>query len=97
MKQKSLEMVQVTVFFILMKLFLFGLLKTETGAKTAPLVPKLGYLDGWVPKLSSRVTLATSGAGVDCHIIISAPENTFFREKFINRNFVNIFYTRFVL
>ena len=43
-----------------MNLFLFGLRKTETGAKTAPRVPKFGYFDGWVPKLSSRVTLATA-------------------------------------
>ena len=32
-------------------LFLFGLSKTETGAKTAPWVPKLGYFDGRVPNL----------------------------------------------
>jgi len=49
-------------------LFLFGLSKTETGAKTAPRVPKLGYFDGRVPKICSRVTLETSGAGVVCHI-----------------------------
>ena len=63
-EKKLLEMVQVTVFFILMNLFLFSLTKKETGAKTAPRVPKLGYFDGRVPKLSSRLTLATSGASV---------------------------------
>ena len=51
--------------FILMNLFLFE--KTETGAIIAPWVPKLGYYDGRVPKLSSRVSLATSRAGVVCH------------------------------
>ena len=51
-----------------MNLFFFGLLKTETGAKTASRVPKLGYFDGQVPKPSSRVTLATSEAGVVCHV-----------------------------
>ena len=70
MKQKLLEMVQVTVFFILMNLFLSGLSETETDAKTAPRVPKLGYFDRRVPKFSSRVTLATSGAGVACHILV---------------------------
>ena len=67
MKQKLSEIVQVTVLFHT-DLFLFGLSKTEAGAKTAPRVPKLGYYDGRVPKLSSRVTLATSGAGVVCHM-----------------------------
>ena len=38
------------------------------GAKTAPWVPKLGYFDGRVPKVSSWVTLTTSGAGVVRHI-----------------------------
>ena len=47
-------------------LYIFGLSKAETGAKTVPRVPKLGYFDGRVPKLSSRVTLATSGADVVC-------------------------------
>ena len=47
----------------------FGL--TKTGAKTAPRVPKLGYFVGRVPKVSSRVILVTSGAGVVCHISIS--------------------------
>ena len=42
--------------------------KTETGAKTAPRVPKLGYFEGWLPKLSSRVTLVTLGASVVCHM-----------------------------
>ena len=58
MKQKLLEM--VLFCFILMNFFLFGLSKTETGTKTAPRVPKLDYSDGRVPKLSSRVTLATA-------------------------------------
>ena len=49
MKQKLLEMVPVTVLFILI-LGLFGLSKTVTGAKTAPRVPKLGNFDWRVPK-----------------------------------------------
>ena len=61
--------IKLLVCFILINLILFGLSKTETGAKTAPGVPKLGYIDGRVPKLSSRVTLATPGAGVFCHIL----------------------------
>ena len=69
MKQKSLIMVQATVFFHTDE-FIFVLSFTETGAKTAPRVPKLGYLDGWVPKLSSLVTLATSWAGVVCQYTI---------------------------
>ena len=52
--------------FILMNLFLFGLSKTEAGAKTAPRAPKLGYFDRRGPKLSARVTLATLGADVAC-------------------------------
>ena len=31
-------------------------------------MPKLVYFDGQVPKVSSRVTLATLGAGVVCHM-----------------------------
>ena len=31
-------------------------------------MPKLVYFDGQVPKVSSWVTLATSGAGVVCHM-----------------------------
>ena len=54
-----------------MNLFLFGLSKTETAAKNAPPVPKLGYFDRQVPILSSQVTLATSGAGVVSHILNS--------------------------
>ena len=45
---------------LLINIIFFGLTK-KTGAKTAPRVPKLGYFDGRVPKVSSRVTLATSG------------------------------------
>ena len=65
MKQKLLERVQVTVLCHTDE-FIFV---SEPGAKTAPQVPKLGYFDGRVPKLSSRLTLATSGAGVVCHLL----------------------------
>ena len=44
MKQKLLEMVPVTALF-------------HTAFKTAPRVPKLGYINGRVQKLSSLVTL----------------------------------------
>ena len=54
--------------FILMNLFLLSVSKTELGAKTAPQVPNLGYVDGRVPKLNSRATFATSGAGVVRHM-----------------------------
>ena len=53
---------------IMINIIFFGL--TKTGAKTAPRVPKLDYFDGRVPKVSSRVTLATSGAGVVCQMYI---------------------------
>ena len=46
MEQKLLEIVQVTkLCFILVNLFLLGS-KTETGAKTAHRVPKLGTSTG---------------------------------------------------
>ena len=65
MKQKLSEIVQVTVEIVqVTDLFLFGLSKTEAGAKTAPRVPKLGYFNGWVPNLSNSVTLALSWAGL---------------------------------
>ena len=70
MTQKLLEMVQVTVLFHTDKIIVWSF-KKETGAKIAPLVPKLGYFDGQVPKLGSQVTLAASGAGVVRHIFIS--------------------------
>ena len=57
--------------FILMNWFLFGPSKTQTGAKTAPRVPNLGYFDGRVPKFSSRLTLTiqrrTPAWSVICH------------------------------
>ena len=47
----------------------FGLSKTETAAKTAHRVPKLGYKGGRAPQLSAWGTLALlSVAGVVCHI-----------------------------
>ena len=63
-------MVQVTVLFHSGEFIFVGLSKTEMGAKTAPRVPKLGYFNGRVPKLSSRVTLAMLGASVVCQINI---------------------------
>ena len=68
MKQKLLEMVEVTVLFHTDEFIYVWSFKNGTGAKTAPRVQKLGYFDGRVPKLSSRMKLATSGAGVVCHI-----------------------------
>ena len=69
MKQKLLKMVQVTVLFHTNEINFVWSFKNGKSAKTAPRVPKLGYFDGQVPKPSSRVTLATSGAGVVCHIM----------------------------
>ena len=69
MKQKLLEMVQVTILFHTDEYFFFGFSKTKMGAKITSLVPKLGYFDGRVPKLSCRVTLAMSGAGVVGHML----------------------------
>ena len=70
MKQKLFEMVPVIVFFYTDEFILFGFSKTETGAKTAPRLPKLGYFDGRVPKLRSRLTLVTSGADMQGRITI---------------------------
>ena len=53
-------MIQVTV--------LFHTFPRMTAAKTTPRVPKLGYKGGRAPQHSARGTLATSGAGVVCHI-----------------------------
>ena len=62
MKQKLLEMVQVTVLFHAGEfIFVLSFKNGKTGAKTAPRVPQLGYSDGRVPKLSSRVTLKVGG------------------------------------
>ena len=70
MKQKLLEMIQVTVWLHTDHLFLFGFTNTKTGAKTAPRSPKLCYFDGRAPQLSARVTLVPLGAGVVCHVHI---------------------------
>ena len=61
MKQSCWKWFKLLFCFILMNLFLFGLSKTETGAKTW-LLRRAGA------NFSSRVTLATSGAGVVCHM-----------------------------
>ena len=67
MKKKLLEMVQDTVLFYTDEFILVATSKMVTGVKTAPRVPELGYFNGRVPKLSSRVTLATSGTSVVFH------------------------------
>ena len=53
MKQKMLEMIQVTVWLHTDHLFMFGFTKTKTGAKTSPRAPKLCYFDGRAPHLSA--------------------------------------------
>ena len=65
--QEAGEKYESKVVLFLTDDFFFGLSKTETLSK----LPKLGYFDGRVTKLSSRVTLATSEAGVVCHMMIS--------------------------
>ena len=50
--------VAVVVFY-----FFLGLIKTETGANTAPRAPKLGYKGRQAPQFSARGTLATAGGG----------------------------------
>ena len=52
-----------------MNLFLFGLTKTKTGAKTAPWAPQLSYFDGRAPHLSARVNHGTPDVGVIGHIL----------------------------
>ena len=80
MKQKLLEMVQFTLLFCFILMFhtdeFIFVWSFKNGTKTSPRVPKLGYFDGRVPKLSSRVTLATSGAGVVCHISLFVREES---------------------
>ena len=63
---------------------------TKTGAKTAPRV-QLGYFDGRVPKVITRATLATSGAGVVCHICITTINYLlFFIYLLIMTNYVHL-------
>ena len=69
MKQKLLEMIQVTVWLHTDELFMFGFTKTKTGAKTATRAPKLNYFDGRAPQLSVRVNHGTPAAGVIGHIL----------------------------
>ena len=71
MKQKLVEMVQVTVLRHTDE-FIFDRIgfKNGNGRQNSSSGAKTGYFDGRVPKLSSRVTLATSGAGVVCHMYI---------------------------
>ena len=68
MKQKLLEMIQVAVLFHTDEFIFVWSFKNGNGRQNRPRVPKLGYFDGRVPKLSSRVTLATSRVCVVCHI-----------------------------
>ena len=75
-----------------MHFFLFGLSKTESGAKTAPRVPKLGYYDGRVPKLSS--THATSRRGPSWSVICRAP---FHEEKPILRILEMLYVNKYLL
>ena len=65
MKQKLLGKIFGT---ILMNSLLFGFTKTKTGAKTAPLTPKLSYFDGRSPQLSARVNQERRPPGVIGHM-----------------------------
>ena len=60
MKQKLLEMVQVIVLFNTDGFIFVWSFKNGNGCQNH----SSGYFEGRVPKLSSRVTLATSGAGM---------------------------------
>ena len=57
----------VSNFFphLLINIIFFGL--TKKGGQNCSSVAKLGYFNGLVTKVSSRVTLAALGAGVVCH------------------------------
>ena len=70
MKQKLLEMVLVTALFYTDEFIFVWSFKTGNGRQNQVL--KLCYFDGRVPKLSSWVTLARSGAGVVCHMYINS-------------------------
>ena len=61
MRQKLLEMFQVTVLFHTDEFIFVWSFKNGNGRQTTPRGPKIGYFDGRVPKLSSWVTLAMSG------------------------------------
>ena len=54
-KQKLLEMIQVTVLFHTDEFILVWSFKNGTGAKTTHRVPKLGYFDGRAPQLTAQV------------------------------------------
>ena len=68
MKQKLLEMIQVTVWLHTDEFIFVWFYKDKTDAKTAPRAPKLGYFDGRAPKLSARVNHGTPAAGVIGHM-----------------------------
>ena len=68
MKQILLEMVQVTVLFHTDDFFFIWSFKNGNGRQNCSLGAKAGLLRRAGAKLSSRVTLATSGAGVVCHM-----------------------------
>ena len=61
MKQRLMEMVQVTALFHTHEFIFVWSFKNGNGRQNPSSGAKRGYLDGRVPKLSSRVTLATSG------------------------------------
>ena len=65
MKQKLLEIIQVTVWVHTDEVLFVGFTKT----KTAPRAPKLSYFDGRAPQLSARINHGTPAAGVIGHII----------------------------
>ena len=69
MKQKLLEMIQVTVWLHTDEFFFLVIQKTKTGAKTNPQAPKLSYFGGRAPQLSARVNHGTPAADVIGHII----------------------------
>ena len=69
MKQKSLEMIQVTVWLHADEFILFCFTKKETGPKIDPRGTKLSYFEGRAPQLSARVNQGMPVAGVIGHIL----------------------------
>ena len=67
MKQKLLEMIQVTVWLHTDEFIFVWFNKNENGRQTW--AQKLSYFDGWAPQLKARVNHGTPAAGVIGHML----------------------------